>query len=58
MELAGFRDAAARGSQILFARKFDPLAAPDVAAALRARRYESEVLPPPQVGAFSIASSR
>jgi hypothetical protein len=42
--LAEFRAAAAQGNQVLFARKFDPDAAPDVAAALRAGGYESEVL--------------
>ena len=42
--LDGFRNAAAQGSQILFARKFDPDAAPEVAAALHAGRYESVVL--------------
>ncbi len=40
----GFRGAAAQGTQILFARKFDPEAAPEVAAALRDARYERAVL--------------
>ncbi len=44
LTLEGFRGAAAQGSQILFARKFDPDAAPEVAAALRDGRYESAVL--------------
>jgi hypothetical protein len=44
LELAQFRAAAAQGSQILFARKFDPDATPEVAAALRAGRYECDVL--------------
>lgn len=47
LEVAEFRAAAAPGNRFLFARKFDPDAAPDVAAALRAGRYESEVLRPP-----------
>jgi hypothetical protein len=44
LTLAGFRAAGAQGSQILFARKFDPAAAPEVAAALRDGRYERDVL--------------
>jgi hypothetical protein len=44
---AAFRGAALNGDQILFARKFDPDAAPEVAAALRAGRYESAVLGAP-----------
>ena len=44
LDRAGFRAAAAAGSQILFARKFNPQAAPDVAAAIRAGSYETSVL--------------
>jgi len=40
----GFRAAAASGKQILFARKFSPDEAPDVAAAIRAGAYEGSVL--------------
>ena len=39
LDHAGFRAAAAAGSQILFARKFSPQAAPDFAAAIRAGNY-------------------
>ncbi|MCW3477902.1 beta-1,6-N-acetylglucosaminyltransferase [Limobrevibacterium gyesilva] len=44
LDRAGFRTAAARGPQILFARKFDPDKAPDIAAAIAAGRYAEEVL--------------
>jgi hypothetical protein len=44
LDRAGFHAAAAAGSQILFARKFNPEAAPDVAAAIRAGTYETSVL--------------
>jgi hypothetical protein len=44
LDAAGFRAAAAAGGQILFARKFSPEAAPEVAAAIRAGRYETSVL--------------
>jgi len=47
LDAAGFRGAAGQGAQILFGRKFDPDAAPEVAASLRERRYESAILGAP-----------
>jgi hypothetical protein len=44
LDRAGFRAAAAAGSQILFARKFNPTTAPDVAAAIRDGVFETSVL--------------
>jgi hypothetical protein len=44
LDCAGFRAAAAAGSQILFARKFNPETAPEIAAAIRAGTYEAAVL--------------
>ena len=44
LDRAGFRAAAAAGSQILFARKFHPTTAPDVAAAIRDGVFETSVL--------------
>jgi hypothetical protein len=49
LDRAGFRAAAAAGNQILFARKFNPEAAPEVAAAIRAGTYEADVLGRPSV---------
>jgi hypothetical protein len=44
VDSAGLRAAAAAGGQILFARKFSPEAAPEVAGAIRAGTYETSVL--------------
>jgi hypothetical protein len=44
LDRAGIRAAAAAGSQVLFARKFNPRAAPDIAAAIRAGTYQTGVL--------------
>jgi N12 class adenine-specific DNA methylase len=44
LDAIDFRTAAARGAQVLFARKFDPDDTPDIAAAIDAGRYERDVL--------------
>ena len=44
LDAAGFRAAAGLGAQILFARKFAPAAAPEVAGAIAAGRYEADIL--------------
>lgn len=44
LDVEAFRGAAGQGGQILFARKFRPDAAPDVAAAIGAGRYVADIL--------------
>lgn len=44
LDAAGFRDAAEKGGQLLFARKFRPDRAPEVADAIAAGRYAEAIL--------------